>query len=728
MTGTAAEVTPVRAVDDVEIGVGPVTLEIQQHYLDTVNGRSERWSHWLDVVEGMCARPVLGRRRGLGPCRTRPPSRPALRRRRPRQIGLSAPWLDEREEELVLDVLRSGRLSLGPTIDRFEEAFAEAVGAPYAAAVSSGTAGLHLLCVAAGIEPGDEVITSPYSFVASANCAIYEGATPVFADIDRAHAQPRPGGRRGRDHDRARAPSSPSTSSATRSELEELQAICERHGLALIDDACEALGARLQGAAGRRPGPGRRLRVLPQQADHDRRGRHRHDPVGGDLAAAQEPSQPGARRRWRLARPRAARLQLPDRRHPARRSAWASSRSWTGSSSQRARRGARGTTSCCRASTVSSCPCPDDEDHRRSWFVYVVALPEGADREAVIAHARSAGVCRRRGTSRASTCRATCASGTASARACARWPRGSAAATLALPFHARLEPSATRSTSPRRSAPRCTGEARARPGRGAARLGALGARRARGRSSPTRGSTRRSSTTRAATGSAAVSAASRCCSASRSRSSRSRSRCSSLAALSPERLVGRRRRRSRSAPSPPFPVSSARTTSTRAGSTPLPAARRRCSRSASPSPRRCGQASRSRRACPATRLRIALGVVIGILSLPWLSAELGFHLPGRRVPRRGGSAPGEALAAVHLGHHHGLDGALLVALRAAPLAAPPDRPVPASCYIAYVSLAFGVRRRELRPGPLAGAAREARLGRLVDPVRARAGTRARSGW
>ena len=101
-----------------------------------------------------------------------------------RTIGLSSPWLDGREEELVADVLRSGRLSLGPTIDRFEEAFAERVGAPYAAAVSSGTAGLHLLCVAAGVGPGDEVVTSPYSFVASANCAIYEGATPVFADID----------------------------------------------------------------------------------------------------------------------------------------------------------------------------------------------------------------------------------------------------------------------------------------------------------------------------------------------------------------------------------------------------------------------------------------------------------------------------------------------------------------------------------------------------------------
>ncbi len=81
-------------------------------------------------------------------------------------------------------MLRSGRLSLGPAIDRFEELFAEKVGAPYAAAVSSGTAGLHLLCVIAGLEEGDEVITSPYSFVASANCFIYEGATPVFADVD----------------------------------------------------------------------------------------------------------------------------------------------------------------------------------------------------------------------------------------------------------------------------------------------------------------------------------------------------------------------------------------------------------------------------------------------------------------------------------------------------------------------------------------------------------------
>jgi hypothetical protein len=101
-----------------------------------------------------------------------------------RQVPLSRPYVDEREEELVLKVLRSGRLSLGPMVDRFEAAFAERVGAGFAAAVSSGTAGLHLCARLAGLRPGDEAVTSPFSFVASANAVMYEGATPVFADVD----------------------------------------------------------------------------------------------------------------------------------------------------------------------------------------------------------------------------------------------------------------------------------------------------------------------------------------------------------------------------------------------------------------------------------------------------------------------------------------------------------------------------------------------------------------
>ena len=162
------------------------------------------------------------------------------------RINLSAPWIDERDEELVLDVLRSGWLSLGPTGPRFEAALCDATGASYAAAVSSGTAGLHLCMHLAGVGPGDEVITSPYSFVASANCAIYEGATPVFADID-----PRT---YNLDPAAVEAAITPRTKAIVAvdifgypCELDELRAICDRHGLALVEDACEALGARYKG-------------------------------------------------------------------------------------------------------------------------------------------------------------------------------------------------------------------------------------------------------------------------------------------------------------------------------------------------------------------------------------------------------------------------------------------------------------------------------------------------
>ena len=95
----------------------------------------------------------------------------------------------------MLEVLRSGQLSLGPLLPRFEQAFAARVGADFASAVSSGTAGLHLALRAVGVTDGAEVVTSPFSFVASANVAVYERARPVFADIDPGHAQPGPGGR-----------------------------------------------------------------------------------------------------------------------------------------------------------------------------------------------------------------------------------------------------------------------------------------------------------------------------------------------------------------------------------------------------------------------------------------------------------------------------------------------------------------------------------------------------
>ena len=99
-------------------------------------------------------------------------------------IPLAQPVLGPEEEAAVIEVLRSGQLSLGPRVPAFEDAFAAWLGAEHACAVSSGTAGLHLALRAVGVAEGDEVVTSPFSFVASANAVLYERARPVFADID----------------------------------------------------------------------------------------------------------------------------------------------------------------------------------------------------------------------------------------------------------------------------------------------------------------------------------------------------------------------------------------------------------------------------------------------------------------------------------------------------------------------------------------------------------------
>jgi perosamine synthetase len=184
----------------------------------------------------------------LGRARCAPDAGGARLLSSPPHIPLSAPWIDGREEELVLETLRSGRLSLGPMTDRFERALAERVEAPYVAAVSSGTAGLHLCMRLVGIEPGDEVVTTPFSFVASANCVLYEGATPVFADVDPQTLNLDPAA--------VEAAITPRTKAILvvhifgyPAELDELTRIAEGHGLALVEDACQALGARYRGRA-----------------------------------------------------------------------------------------------------------------------------------------------------------------------------------------------------------------------------------------------------------------------------------------------------------------------------------------------------------------------------------------------------------------------------------------------------------------------------------------------
>ncbi len=100
------------------------------------------------------------------------------------KIPLSQPDISEREIQLVTEVLRSGRLSLGPKVAEFEQAFAEFVGTRYAVATNSGTSALHLAVRALGIGEGDDVLTTSFSFVASTNCLLYEKATPVFVDVE----------------------------------------------------------------------------------------------------------------------------------------------------------------------------------------------------------------------------------------------------------------------------------------------------------------------------------------------------------------------------------------------------------------------------------------------------------------------------------------------------------------------------------------------------------------
>jgi perosamine synthetase len=157
-------------------------------------------------------------------------------------IQLAKPELGAREEELVLEVLRSGQLSLGPMGERFERAFAAWLGVEDAVAVSSGTTGLHLGVRALGWGAGDEVLTSPFSFVASANCLLYEGARPVFCDVDPVTLNLDPAASAAAVGERTVGilPVHIFGYPAAMAELEELAA---RHGLGLLEDACEALGA-----------------------------------------------------------------------------------------------------------------------------------------------------------------------------------------------------------------------------------------------------------------------------------------------------------------------------------------------------------------------------------------------------------------------------------------------------------------------------------------------------
>ena len=158
------------------------------------------------------------------------------------RIPLSSPDITEEEIKVVLRILRSGRLSLGPELQSFEEEMARYIGTKYAVAVSSGTAGLHCVVRALGLKDGDEVITSPFSFIASANCLLFERVKPVFVDID-----PRT---LCLDAEKIEKKITPRTKAILAVHLvgipcpmDRIQQIADKHKLVVIEDACEAIGA-----------------------------------------------------------------------------------------------------------------------------------------------------------------------------------------------------------------------------------------------------------------------------------------------------------------------------------------------------------------------------------------------------------------------------------------------------------------------------------------------------
>ncbi len=154
--------------------------------------------------------------------------------------------VDEDDIQAVVDVLRSPWLTTGPKVSEFEEAFAERVGAAHAVTFSSGTAALHGAVFAAGLRPGDEAITSPMTFAATANCVLYQGATPVFVDVcrDTLNLDPERVAERITPNTKAILPVDYAGHPA---DLDALLEIVGRQGLVVIEDACHALGAEYRG-------------------------------------------------------------------------------------------------------------------------------------------------------------------------------------------------------------------------------------------------------------------------------------------------------------------------------------------------------------------------------------------------------------------------------------------------------------------------------------------------
>ncbi len=305
-------------------------------------------------------------------------------------IPLARPSIGPREEQLVLEVLRSRQLSLGPRMGGFEAALGERIGVDHVSAVSSGTAGLHLALRAVGIQAGDEVITTPFSFVASANAVLYEGARPVFCDIDPRTLNLDPEALSAAVTERT-AGVLPVHIFGYPADMPAFERIARDRGLWLVEDACEAIGAahgdgHLVGARGH-PAvfafypnkqvvtgeggavvcttPEMKSRVDSERnqgrapdmgwLDHDRLGfNYRLSDIACALGIAQlERLDDLLAARARIARLYGELLGEVD---------------------------------------GLELPCEDAGGDRRSWFVYVVQLPPEVDRDAAITTLRALGI------------------------------------------------------------------------------------------------------------------------------------------------------------------------------------------------------------------------------------------------------------------------------------------------------------------------------------------------
>lgn len=309
------------------------------------------------------------------------------------RIPLARPVIGEREEELVLEVLRSGMLSLGPMLPRFERAFAERIGVDDAVAVSSGTTALHLAVRELGWGAGDEVLTTPLTFVASANCLLFEDARPVFCDVDPETLTIDPAAA-GSAAGAATAGILPVHIFGYPAAMEELERLAGSRDLGILEDAAQALGTRYTDGreAGSRGNPAAFAFYANKQMTTGEGGML---VPGGPEAAGVARSERNQGRapnmkfmdherlgfNYRLTDLQAAlgiaQLERLDDMLAARAAVAADY-------SERLREiGARGPGEGDPDDLVL--PLGDRGGARRSWFVYIVRLPAGADRDEVIA-------------------------------------------------------------------------------------------------------------------------------------------------------------------------------------------------------------------------------------------------------------------------------------------------------------------------------------------------------